>query len=238
MPSVIHETFREALHQEIWRWIKELAARNDNVGIFARGMADTEGAPSYKFPPTINPESEDGSEANAAVDVDTIQASNTPDIPFRHEEDALPGTIIEVAYSQASKDLRKLAYTYLVHSNAAVQVVFGFELKHGSARRATFSIWRSRDDGETLSMVTECYGRVCDYPLFMFHPSLLNYPRNSVILMENLQRMTPYASDYKTLPWMTLRKRFWVVMTRSSTSPWINSATFYQERRIRQSIER
>jgi hypothetical protein len=167
MPSVIHETFREALHQEIWRWIKELAARNDNVGIFTRGMVDTEGAPSYRFPPTISPESEDGSEANAAVDIDTIQASNTPDIPFRHEEDVLPSTIIEVAYSQASKDLRKLAYTYLVHSSAAVQVVFGFDLKHGSARRATSSVWRSRDDGETLSMVTECNGRVCGH-LYLF----------------------------------------------------------------------
>ena len=49
MLSDIHETFREALHQEIWKWIKRLGAREDNVGVFARGMADTEGALANYF---------------------------------------------------------------------------------------------------------------------------------------------------------------------------------------------
>ncbi|PVH90908.1 hypothetical protein DM02DRAFT_577520 [Periconia macrospinosa] len=159
MPSDIHETFREALHQEIWKWIKELATREDNVGIFARGMADTEGAPSYKFPPTLATDADHSIGSDATADVDSTQAIHTPDIPFRHEEDALPGTIIEVAYSQTSKDLRRLAYTYLVHSNAAVQVVFGFNLKDGPTQRAAFSVWRSKDEDDVLSMVPQYYNQ-------------------------------------------------------------------------------
>ena len=171
MLSDIHETFREALHQEVWKWIKTLAVREDNVGIFARGMADTEGAPSYKFPPTVALDVDYSIDSDAAADIDSTQAIHTPDIPFRHEEDALPGTIIEVAYSQTSKDLRRLAYTYLVHSNAAVQVVFGFDLKDGSTQRATFSVWRSKDEGNVLSMVTEYYNQVCGF-LRLIHPLL------------------------------------------------------------------
>ncbi|KAF2450856.1 hypothetical protein P171DRAFT_348482 [Karstenula rhodostoma CBS 690.94] len=159
MLSDTHETFREALHQEIWKWIKGLAKREDNVGIFARGMADTEGAPSYKFPPTIAPDADYKIGSDATADIDGAQAIHTPDIPFRHEQDALPGTIIEVAYSQKSKELRRLAYTYLVHSNAAVQVVFGFDLKDGSTQRATFSVWRSKDEDDVLSMATQYYNQ-------------------------------------------------------------------------------
>lgn len=91
MLSDVHETFREALHQEIWQWIKTLTVREDNVGTFASGMADTEGAPSYKFPPTLA--------SDPVGDMDSAQSIHTPDIPFWHKEDALPGTIIEVAYS-------------------------------------------------------------------------------------------------------------------------------------------
>ncbi|KAH8725902.1 hypothetical protein GQ44DRAFT_771846 [Phaeosphaeriaceae sp. PMI808] len=159
MLSDVHETFREALHQELWRWILKLAAREDNVGVFAKGMADTEGAPSYKFPPTIAPRTDRDSDDDAAAEIDSLQAIHTPDIPFRHEEDALPGTIIEVAYFQAQKDLRGLAYTYLVHSNAAVQVVFGSNLKSGSTQSATYSIWRSEDKANTLRMATKVYNQ-------------------------------------------------------------------------------
>ncbi|KAK7189311.1 hypothetical protein DPSP01_012985 [Paraphaeosphaeria sporulosa] len=156
MLSDIHETFREALHQEIWKWIKELATRDDNVGTFARGMADTEGAPSYRFPAPATG-ADYSIDSDTAADIDSAQAIHTPDIPFRHEEDALPGTIVEVAYSQTSKDLRRLAYTYLVHSYAAVQVVFGFDLKDGPDQRATFSVWRSKDEDDVLSMGTQYY---------------------------------------------------------------------------------
>jgi len=55
-------------------------------------------APSYKFPPTITPGTDTDTTGH-----DVVQATHTPDILFRHEEDALPGTIIEVAYSQAQK---------------------------------------------------------------------------------------------------------------------------------------
>ena len=137
-------------------------------------MADTEGAPSYKFPPTIAPDTDCSIDPDAAADINAAQATHTPDIPFRHEEDALPGTIIEVAYSQASKDLQRLAYTYLVHSNAAVQVVFSFDFKDGSTRRATFSVWRSKDEDDMLSMVTQYYNQVCGLLWLIF--SLLKRP--------------------------------------------------------------
>lgn len=141
-------------------------------------MADTEGAPSYKFPP-IAPDTDSSIDPDTPAEVDAAQATHTPDIPFRHEEDALPGTIIEVAYSQASKDLRRLAYAYLVHSNAAVQVVFGFDLKDGPTGKATFLVWRSKDEGDVLSMVTKYYQHVCNDLRLIF--SLLKRTRNSVV---------------------------------------------------------
>jgi len=206
MLSDIHETFREALHQEIWQWIKTLAVREDNVGIFARGMANTEGAPSYKFPPTLASGADHRVDSDSAADIDGAQLIHTPDIPFRHEKDALPGTIIEVAYSQPSKDLRRLAYTYLVHSNAAVQVVIGFNLKGGPNQRATFSVWRSKDKDDVLSMVTEYYNQVCGF--FRLMLSFVHIFRNFVVPTENLQVMIRSASDSKTLQWTTPQKTY------------------------------
>jgi hypothetical protein len=231
MLNDIHETFREALHQEIWKWIKGLATREDNVGIFARGMADTEGAPSYKFPPTIAPD------ADYSVGSDkTVQAIHTPDIPFRHEDDALPGTIIEVAYSQTSKDLRRLAYTYLVDSNAAVQAVFGFSLKDGSTQRATFSVWQSKDEDNVLSMVTQHYNQV--YSFSLANVLLTKKSRNFVVLTESLQVIVRYVSDLKTSLWMIPQDASWATIMRSFSSLWTNSAVSCQKQRRRQKIER
>ncbi|KAL5117542.1 hypothetical protein ACEQ8H_004572 [Pleosporales sp. CAS-2024a] len=96
---------------------------------------------------------------DTAADVDSAQALHTPDIPLRYERDPLPGGIIEVAYTQSSKNLRRLAYTYLVHSLAAVKVVYGFRLKDGPGQRATFSVWCSKVEDEMVCMKTPYYNQ-------------------------------------------------------------------------------
>jgi len=162
-----------------------------------------EGAPSYKFPPTLASGADYHIDFDPVADSNSAQSIHMPDIPFRNEEDALPGTIIEVAYSQPSKNLRNLAYTYLVHSNAAVQVVFGFNIKGGLAQRATFSAWQSKDEDDVLSMVIEYYYQVCDLQLIY---SFINISRNFVVPMENLQVTVHSAFGSKTLQWMTPQK--------------------------------
>jgi hypothetical protein len=149
-------------------------------------------APSYKFPPTITP----------GTDIDTtghdvVQATHTPDIAFRREEDALPGTIIEVTYSQAQRDLIRLACTYLVLSNATVQVVLGFDLKSRPTLRATFSVWRNKDEGDVLSMVTTDYDYVRDCHRLVH--SLLTHSRSFVTPTAVLQVTNHYVFDSKTL---------------------------------------
>ncbi|XTI90757.1 hypothetical protein V2W45_1470689 [Cenococcum geophilum] len=61
---------------------------------------------------------------------------------------ALPSTnvIIEVAYSQKTKRLGRLAEDYLLDSDASVQVVISLDIEYGKkgSRKATLLVWRTR----------------------------------------------------------------------------------------------
>ncbi|KAF9732014.1 hypothetical protein PMIN01_09943 [Paraphaeosphaeria minitans] len=68
-----------------------------------------------------------------------------PDISFGHKDARFPGLIVEVAFSQDYKQLRRLAENYLLDSDANVRVVVGINIAYDKvSRKATISIWRPK----------------------------------------------------------------------------------------------
>lgn len=47
------------------------------------------------------------------------------DATFQHDDALWPGVVIEVAYSQSSKDIPNLADDYILETNGSVRVVVG-----------------------------------------------------------------------------------------------------------------
>ena len=67
------------------------------------------------------------------------------------------GAIVEVAYSQNRKRLYRLAESYLLDSDASVQVVVGLDIEYSKrgSRKATLSVWRAQVVGDELQVVEE-----------------------------------------------------------------------------------
>ncbi|KAI9861212.1 MAG: hypothetical protein M1813_005385 [Trichoglossum hirsutum] len=91
----------------------------------------------------------------------STKSKHEPDASFWHDDAEYPGVIIEVSYSHKRKRLNRLAETYLLDSDASVQVVVGLDVEYGkkASREATLSVWRSRvfhtTDGDELGVVQE-----------------------------------------------------------------------------------
>ncbi len=54
----------------------------------------------------------------------------SPDIQFRQKHAHFPGLVIEIAYSQAGKDLARLARSYILGSHGNVRQVIGIEIEY------------------------------------------------------------------------------------------------------------
>ena len=81
----------------------------------------------------------------------TSSISNTrlPDKTFQHEEAFYPGLVIEVAYSQKSKDLPAIAEDYLFGSDGNIRQVVGFDIGYRSSSiLASVSTWQLLNHNE------------------------------------------------------------------------------------------
>ena len=89
-----------------------------------------------------------------------------PDTSFWHDDAQYPGIIVEVAYSQKKKILDRLAEDYLLDSDASVQVVVGLDIECGrkKTKKATFSVWRSRLEGDELRVAKKVADEVFKPP--------------------------------------------------------------------------
>lgn len=91
--------------------------------------------------------------------------SRLPDKTFQHEEAFYPGLVIEVAYSQKSKDLPAIAEDYLFGSDGNIRQVVGFDIGYrSSSMLASVSTWQllnHNEGGELKHKVHRTIHAVC-----------------------------------------------------------------------------
>ncbi|KEF50867.1 uncharacterized protein A1O9_13079 [Exophiala aquamarina CBS 119918] len=146
MPTGVHELFIDGVEDAIRSQLKLIRRGSDRAGRFAQKVRPARST-EICFPVDDAPSS--------------TRTKYEPDASFWHDDAQYPGVIIEVAYSQKRKRLDWLAQSYLLDSDASVQVVVGLDIEYGKkgSRRATLSVWRTHvvhtADGDELRVVQE-----------------------------------------------------------------------------------
>jgi hypothetical protein len=121
MPPAVHEEFAVSVVGHIVRQLSLISARP---------------GPSAEFAQDIQP----GGSTTIAFD-DSEYGKHDPDASFRHSKAQYPGIVIEISYSQKTRELTRLADDYILGSNGNIRVVIGLDIEY-SGKMATFSIWR------------------------------------------------------------------------------------------------
>ncbi|TAQ83162.1 hypothetical protein B7494_g8516 [Chlorociboria aeruginascens] len=125
MPSHLHELCVTSLVNKISSQLNQYqASSNIESQAFAKEILCT-GSPDLKFPP----------------DDDGHASTHCPDGSFRHQDAKWPGVIIEIAFSQTTKNLDHLAWEYIGDSDGAVLAVVGLNLDYYN-KKANLSVWR------------------------------------------------------------------------------------------------
>lgn len=151
MPTAVHEAFIARVEDEIHDQLKLIRSGSNGAALFAQRVYPMRSTTVY-FP---------------VDDASLKKSKHEPDSSFWHNQAMYPGVIIEVSYSQKRKMLDRLAETYLLNSDASVQVVVGLDIEYGKkgSRKATLSVWRARvfhlADGDELRVIQEIADEVC-----------------------------------------------------------------------------
>lgn len=89
-----------------------------------------------------------------SVHIDGFKAFRQPDKQFFIKGSYFPGIVIEVAYSESFKELRRKAYDLIVGSEGSVQLVIGLEIE--SENLFKLSTWRPEyyrsENGDAVRM--------------------------------------------------------------------------------------
>ena len=144
MPSPVHEFFKTLLAHDIQDQLKHIAERGDEAGKFAARLKD--GCSSRIF--LQEDISDEGLGATGHV------VRREPDGQFQHPDAAYPGVVLEVSYSQDGKNLKKLAWDYILRSNGDIKAVIGVDINYG--KESTVSLWRPnyvKEKGEEIEIL-------------------------------------------------------------------------------------
>ena len=108
---------------------------------FAKGLVHLRHSTIY-YPPPLSTSKKD--------------TERSPDCSWAYDDMVdYPSCIIEVANSQTTKNLTKLAQDYIFGTGAAVRTVVGFDFYRRS-KKATMSIWRPKLNDEGILTGTVC----------------------------------------------------------------------------------
>jgi hypothetical protein len=143
-PDVIHGAYRSGLEFFFQAQLASISTRDSvppAAAEFAAGVWCS-GDGTFKYPST-------------RPGLQTYN-SRSPDCWFHHETRQYPSFIIEVANSQSTKSLQKLAEEYLLETNGEVRTVVGIDLDYNDKNRATVSVWRPRLDNEGNAVGVMC----------------------------------------------------------------------------------
>ena len=164
MPTGIHEIFIASVEEAIHRQLRLIRDGSNGAALFAQKVHPTRSSEIY-FP--------------IGGALPNTKSKHEPDASFRHESARYPGVVIEVAYSQKRRSLRRLADDYLLDSDASVRVLVGLDIEYGNkgSRKATLSVWRPHvvhaTDGNELRAVQEITDEVC--PILRQYSFVLNF---------------------------------------------------------------
>lgn len=112
MPTAVHEVFIARIEDAVFSEVKLIREGSDEAAAFAR---------------RINP----ARCTEIHLPIESGTSKHEPDAAFWHDSAQYPGVIIEVAYSQKSRELDRRAEDYLLDSDNSVRVVVGLTEVHG-----------------------------------------------------------------------------------------------------------
>lgn len=160
MPSVIHDDF---LARIVSRISAQLGNISNGVGVAADFAERIRwgASPTLKF-------SVDDLYSNDSVTSEKFE-NHVPDAVFMHQGSQWPAMIIEVAYTQNSTELKRLAELYGLASDGNVRVILGLKIVYKQSKRATWSLWQPKyvydERGQVYLEVVETQSEVRACPL-------------------------------------------------------------------------
>lgn len=159
MPTGVHELFLDGVEDAIRTRLKEIRNGTDRAAVFAQKVRPAR-ATEITFPLGDPPSNR--------------KSRYEPDTSFWHDNAQYPGVVIEVAYSQKRDRLDRLAESYLLDSDASIQVVVGLDIEYGKegSRKATFSVWRTSivntGSGAELIVIRELADEACTLHISLY----------------------------------------------------------------------
>lgn len=87
-----------------------------------------------------------------------------PDAQFMSDLRRLPSLIIEVAWTQTTKNLQELACDYILGSNARIRTVISFDVDPAIGKGATVCVWRTGYNKDNIAVA-------CDSTVGVLPPS-------------------------------------------------------------------
>lgn len=127
-----HEVFLRNSEYDLRRQLDQISSQDgiaSTTAEFARGLIPR-GSTAIYYPSPFSTTKKD------------IQRS--PDGAWAYRTVRNPSCIIEIANSQSTKNLAKLAEEYIWGTSAVVRTVVGFDFDHRTKKGATLSIWRPK----------------------------------------------------------------------------------------------
>ncbi|KAH3055757.1 hypothetical protein KXW16_006504 [Aspergillus fumigatus] len=130
MPTPLHEIFCAEVAGEITRQLEAIKQSGNPSTEFAKEIKPFASS-RLKLPETTN---------NGKVEY----IIREPDASFGHYKAQYPGVIVEICYSQKSRDIRDLADDYILCTDGSVNAVVCLDIEYRNSKKATVSIWRPK----------------------------------------------------------------------------------------------
>lgn len=119
MPTTIHDSFASSVNTVVIEKLRTLTGVNTATMKFAQDIRPLLSSDIF----IDNPRQPAGRDDD--VDKET---QKTPDLQYTHINSKHPGLVVEVAYSQEGKKLKKLAADYIRRSRGRIRSVVGFNI--------------------------------------------------------------------------------------------------------------
>lgn len=77
-----------------------------------------------------------------AIKGEVVFSRREPDASFGHCQARYPGVVIEICYSQKSRQIRRLADDYILSTDGSINAVVCLDVDYKGSKKATISVWR------------------------------------------------------------------------------------------------
>ncbi|KAF5976826.1 hypothetical protein FBULB1_6780 [Fusarium bulbicola] len=132
MPTTIHECFASSVNSAVFKKLCLLKNGDTATAKFVKDLRPLLSSDIYMDDPR--------QPADLDNDVDK-KKQKSPDLQFAHIKSKYPGVVVEVAYTQQAKKLKKLAVDYIGASEGETKTAIGFNIN--SNKQSTVSPFRS-----------------------------------------------------------------------------------------------